>query len=366
MPETATATVPSLADSGRSQAFAERLVGTLNEGALCLMISIGHRTGLFDAMAELPPSTSGEIAAAAGLSERYVREWLGALVVGRVVEHDHAAGRYSLPPEHAAWLCRKVQADNIAVFAQYIPVLAAVENDVVDAFRNGGGVPYHRFGRFHDVMAEDSGQSVLSSLFDHILPLVPGLVGRLEAGARLLDAGCGQGRALLLMARRFPRSTFVGCDLSADAIETARRAAEQERLANVRFEVRDLRDFDRTAEPRAYDFVTTFDAVHDQAAPAALLRGIRRTLREDGAYLMQDVHASSHLHENLDHPMGTLLYTVSTMHCMTVSLAQDGDGLGTMWGRQRAESMLRDAGFSRIEVHRLPHDVQNDYWVVRP
>jgi 2-polyprenyl-3-methyl-5-hydroxy-6-metoxy-1,4-benzoquinol methylase len=353
-------------DLARAEAFAERLVRTLNEAALCLMVSVGHRTGLFDVLGELPPSTSEEIARAAGLSERYVREWLGALVTARVVEHDPGTGRYVLPREHAAWLCRKAQADNFAVFAQYIPVLGSVESDIVECFRNGGGVAYERYARFHEVMAEDSGQSVLSSLFGHILPLVPGLVERLEGGLRVLDAGCGQGRALIRLAQRFPRSTFVGCDLSAEAIETARHGAESEGLTNVRFEVRDLRDFDRTAEPEAYDFVTTFDAVHDQPAPAALLRGIRRTLRHGGVYLMQDIHASSHLHENLEHPMGTLLYTVSCMHCMTVSLAQDGDGLGTMWGRQKAERMLREAGFSRIEVHRLAHDIQNDYWVIRP
>lgn len=357
---------PSTYDQAKAEAFGERLVGTFNEAALCLMTSIGHRTGLFDAMGGLPPSTSEEIARAAGLNERYVREWLGAMVTARVVEHDAGTGRFVLPPEHAAWLCRKAQADNMAVFAQYVPVLGSVEDDLVECFRNGGGVPYERYGRFHDVMAEDSGQSVLSSLFDHILPLVPGLTDRLERGIDVLDAGCGQGRALIQMARRFPASRFTGCDLSAEAIDSARHAAGAEGLTNVRFETRDLGNFDRSAEPGAFDFVTTFDAVHDQAEPAALLKGIRRTLRSGGVYLMQDIHASSHLHENMDHPLGTFLYTVSCMHCMTVSLAQDGKGLGTMWGRQTAERMLREAGFSQVEVRQLPHDIQNDYWVIRP
>src|SRR5690606_7127615 len=115
----------------------------------------------------------------------------------------------------------------------------------------------------------------------------------------------------------------------------------------------------------AFDFVTTFDAIHDQGAPDAVLRGIARTLRPDGVYLMQDVLASSHVHENLNHPLATFLYAVSCCHCMPVSLAQGGAGLGTMWGRERARAMLRAAGFGRIEIHELPHDVQNDDYVIR-
>jgi hypothetical protein len=124
--------------------------------------------------------------------------------------------------------------------------------------------------------------------------------------------------------------------------------------------------FDEEAAPGAFGFVTTFDAVHDQARPGALLRGIRRSLRADGVYLMQDIDGSSRVEGNLDHPLGTFLYAISCMHCMTVSLAQGGEGLGAMWGREKAAELLGAAGFSGWEVHRLPHDVQNAYWVVRP
>lgn len=352
-------------DPAKVEAFAERVLGAFNDAALCLMTSVGHRTGLFDAMSELPPATSHEIAETAGLNERYVREWLGAMVTARVVEHDPETRRYALPPEHAAVLSRGAGADNMAVFAQYIPLLGSVEDDILECFRNGGGVPYEKFGRFHEVMAEDSGQSVLSSLFDHILPLVPGLLERLEEGIRVLDAGCGRGRALLLMARTFSKSEFVGYDLSEEAIGWARAEANRQGLTNVHFETRDLSQFDEDAEPEAFDLVTTFDAVHDQARPKALLRGIARTLRPDGVYLMQDIHASCEPHNNVDHPLGTLLYTVSTMHCMTVSLAQGGEGLGAMWGREVAARYLRESGFGELKIHRLDHDPQNDYYVVR-
>lgn len=356
---------PHELDRGRAEQFAGRIMAALNDGALCLMLSVGHRTGLLDALRTLPPSTSAEIAKQAGLDERYVREWLGAMVTAGVVEVDPATTRFVLPAEHAASLTRAAAADNLAVFAQYIPLLGAVEDDIVACFKNGGGVPYARFPRFHAVMAEDSGQSVLSSLESHILPLVPGLAERLATGLRVLDVGCGRGRILHRLATLFPASQFTGIDLSEEAIGYARDEARRLGLGNVEFVVADLSDFDRMAEPSAFDCITTFDAVHDQARPLRVLTGIHRALKPDGVYLMQDIKASSHVHENIGHPIGTFLYTVSCMHCMTVSLAQGGDGLGAMWGAQLTRDYLRRAGFTSIETHQPAHDIQNNWYVVR-
>lgn len=352
-------------DTSRSERFTEQLLTTLNGGAISLMVSIGHRTGLFDAMAELPPSGSREIADIAGLQERYVREWLGAMVVGGIVELT-GDDLYHLPDEHAAWLSRRSAADNMAVFGQYIGQLGSVEDDIVECFRNGGGVPYSRFHRFHEIMAEDSGQSVLPVIETHILDLVPGLVERLETGIDVLDCGCGRGKALLKLAARFPASNFTGYDLSAEAIEYASAEAAAQELHNVSFKQRDLSDFDTTAERGCFDLVFTFDAVHDQASPRRLLKGIRQSLKHDGVYIMQDIHAHSHVGDNSDHPLGPLLYTISCMHCMTVSLAQGGEGLGAMWGQEKAMELLREAGFSDIRVERFEHDIQNDWYVIRP
>lgn len=343
----------------RAEAFAERMVGVLNEGAIALMTSIGHRTRLFDTMAELEPSTSARIASAANLEERYVREWLGAMTVGGIVEHDPEEGTYHLPPEHAAFLTRAASPENIAAFAQYIPLLGSVEDPIVECFVNGGGVPYSEFTRFHEVMAEDSDQAIVAALLDHILPLVPGLTERLEDGIDVLDVGCGSGRAMNALARAFPKSRFAGYDLSEEAVSRAR--AEANGAKNVRFEVRDAATLD---EVERYDLITTFDAVHDQADPAAVLRGIHDALRPNGVYLMVDIAASSHVHGNMDHPIGPFLYTISCMHCMTVSLARGGAGLGAMWGEELAREMLAEAGFTKVAVERLPHDFQNNYFIV--
>jgi 2-polyprenyl-3-methyl-5-hydroxy-6-metoxy-1,4-benzoquinol methylase len=345
--------------------FADRLLAALNDASLVLMISIGHRTGLFDTIRGMPPATSEEIARGAGLNERYVREWLGAMVTSRVMELDRATGRYSLPPEHAAYLTRPAGADNIAVFAQYIPILGAVEDEIVRSFREGGGVPYESFARFHEVMAEDSGQSVMSSLESHVLPLVPGLTDRLDQGIRVLDVGCGRAVVMTRLAALYPRSFFRGLDLSEEAIGFAREAAERLGLSNITFSARDLSDFDRTAEPEAYDWITTFDAVHDQARPLNVLRGIHRALKPDGIYLMQDIKGSSDPSKNLDHPIGTFLYTVSCLHCMTVSLAQGGEGLGAMWGEEKTREYLQRAGFRSVEKKELAHDIQNNWYIVR-
>ncbi len=355
----------SVFDSTKAENFAERLLMTLNHGALCLMISVGHRTGLFDVLRDMAPASAREVAAKAGLNERYVREWLGAMVTGRVIEMDPATERVSLPPEHAAFLTRPAGADNLAVFAQYIPLLGNVEDAIVECFKHGGGVPYGKFPRFHDVMAEDSGQSVLSSLEAHIVPLVPGWAERMQAGTQMLDVGCGRGRIINRLAELYPKSRFTGMDLSGEAILFAWEEAAGKKLRNVEFIVADLSRFDETAEVEAFDFVTTFDAIHDQAKPLNVLRGIHRTLRPEGIYLMQDIKGSSKIFNNLDHPLGPLLYTVSCMHCMTVSLAQNGEGLGAMWGEEKTREYLQKAGFASVEKHELAHDIQNNWYVIR-
>jgi SAM-dependent methyltransferase len=349
-------------DPAHVDAFGGRLLGVLNDAALALMLSLGHRTGLFDTMAALPPAPAAQIAVAAKLNARYVREWLGAMTVGRIVNHDPIAGTYHLPPEHAALLTRAAAPNNLAAFMQYPAVLGQVEDRIVDCFRAGGGVPYSEFKRFHEVMAEDSGQTVVAALFDHIVPLVPGLAAQLEEGIDVLDLGCGRGIALAALARRFPRSRFLGVDFSAEAIAWARDQVQQDALPNLRYEVRDAAAL---ALENTFDFIVTFDAIHDQARPDRVLAAIARALKPDGVYLMQDIHASSTHHGDRDHPAGPLLYTISTMHCMTVSLAAGGMGLGTMWGRETAQRMLRDAGFTRIRIERLAHDFQNDYYIVR-
>jgi 2-polyprenyl-3-methyl-5-hydroxy-6-metoxy-1,4-benzoquinol methylase len=349
-------------NEAEAQAFAEKMFGVINGAALALMTSIGHRTGLFDTMAGLPPATSAQIAEASGLNERYVREWLGAMVTGRIIEYDPANGTYFLPREHAAFLTRAASPNNLATTTQFIPLLGAVEDQIVASFRQGGGVPYSSYPRFHEVMVEESNQTVVAGLIEAILPLAPGLVEKLREGIEVTDIGCGRGRALMLLARTFPQSSFTGYDFSEEAIAAARAEAAQQGLTNLRFEVKDAAEIDETVR---YDLITAFDAIHDQAAPRKVLKAIARALRPGGVFLMQDIRASSHVEKNIDHPLGAFTYTVSCLHCMTVSLALGGEGLGAAWGEERALELLAEAGFENVDVRQLPHDIINNYYIAR-
>jgi 2-polyprenyl-3-methyl-5-hydroxy-6-metoxy-1,4-benzoquinol methylase len=328
------------------------------------MISIGHQTRLFDVMSKLLPSTSEEIAQSANLNERYVREWLGAMVTANIVEYDPTKQKYHLPAEHAAFLTRAAGLNNIAVFTQYIALMGEVEQKIIECFHKGGGVPYSAYPRFQELQAEETARIFDARLLDSILPLVDGLEDRLKSGIDVLDVGCGRGRAINIMARAYPKSSFVGYDISTEGIESARHEAIEWNLTNVKFEIKDTTTIN---EHEKYDLITAFDTIHDQAQPSKVLKEIYNALRKDsGVFLMQDIAASSHLHENMNNPLAPTLYTFSTMHCMTVSLAYNGEGLGTVWGKQKAEQKLGEAGFSHpIEVKQIEDDILNYYYIAR-
>jgi 2-polyprenyl-3-methyl-5-hydroxy-6-metoxy-1,4-benzoquinol methylase len=349
-------------DHEHAEAFLARVASIIDAAAIASMISIGHRLALFDTMAGMPPAGSGEIAGKAGLSERYVREWLAVMTVGRIVTYDPQTATYQLPPAHAASLTRRGELGNMAVYGQFASLLGAVQDRVLECFRTGEGLHYHDYPDFHAIMAEDSGQTVTARLFDAILPLASGVIERLRTGIDVMDAGCGRGAALIAMAERFPSSRFLGYDMCFDAIACANAEIEARGLSNIRFETRDLTGYDEVAK---FDFITTFDAVHDQKDPEGLLAALRRALRPNGIYLMQDIGGSARLENNMEFPMAAMLYAVSTTHCTPVSLGQGGEGLGTMWGWETAQDMLHKVGFRNVERHVLAHDPMNVWFVSR-
>jgi len=350
----------ALFDQAKSDAFGQHMIDVVNHGAVALMVSIGHRVGLFDAMANGLPATSQQIAQSAHLNERYVREWLGALVTGRVIDYTPAEATYALPAEHAAWLTRAAGVNNMSLSAEFIPLLAQVEEAIVECFRAGGGVAYSSYPRFQQLMAENSAAFHDASLIPTILPLVPGIGERLQAGLEVADIGCGSGHDINLMAQGYPHSRFTGYDFSEEGIAVGRAEAQKMGLANAHFEARDVA---RLNLHERFDLVTAFDAIHDQAQPARVLQGILSALRPGGIFLMVDIGASSHVHENLDLATAPLMYTISCLHCMTVSLALDGAGLGAMWGEQKAGQMLAEAGFARIESKRVEGDPVTIYFI---
>jgi 2-polyprenyl-3-methyl-5-hydroxy-6-metoxy-1,4-benzoquinol methylase len=349
-------------DPAKLDEFRGKMLCALNGAALALMTSIGHRAGLFDVMSRMPPATSAEIATQSGLHERYVREWLAAMVTGGVIDYEPGTATYSLPREHAALLTRAARPDNMAATCQWIPVLGSVEDRILECFERGGGVPYSEFARFHSTVADECDETIAASLIESILPLADGLPEALARGIDVLDVGCGNGRALNRLAAAFPRSRFTGYEAHPECIESARAEARSLRLANARFAVRDL---SRLGHMDDYDCVTAFDTIHDQAQPEAVLRGIAEALRPDGVFLMRDVAGTSHLEADVAHPLAPFVYTISCMYCMTISLAAGGAGIGAMWGSERALRMLSDAGLGRVELRQLPQDAMTLYFVAR-
>lgn len=350
----------TLADTPAEEQFLDRIAQAIDAGALSIMLSIGHKLGLFDTLAKLPPSTSDQIAAAATLSERYVREWLAAMVVTEIILYDPVSSTYRLPAEHAACLTQGAPLGNLAVYAQFVAMAGSMQDRILECFETGDGLSYTDYPCFHQIMAEDSSQTVAANIAGLLADLMPEMASRLARGIDVLDAGCGSGLSLIAMAQSFPHSRFVGFDLCADVIRMARDAASQQGLNNIDFQVADLACWETK---NAFDLITSFDAVHDTKDPQQLLKRIHAALRPNGMYLMQDIGGSTHLENNIDFPFAAFLYTMSTVHCTPVSLAQGGKGLGTMWGWETAARMLDEAGFQNIERNVLPHDPMNVWFV---
>jgi len=349
-------------DAAKTEAFGAEMTALLNHSFLAMMISLGHRTGLFDRLATLPPSTSRQIAEASGLDERYVREWLGAMACGRIVDHDGKAATYFLPREHAAFLTRDAGPNNLAMMTQFLALGGAIEDRVVACFREGGGVAYSEQEKFTSLQAEFSAMFADAALVGAMLPLAGGVVQALERGARVLDVGCGSGHAVCLMAKAFPNSRFEGLDFDEKGISAARSEASALGLENTTFFQGDAHALGAAAD---YDLITAFEVIHDLRDPTAGLSAIHRALRPGGTLFMLEPAASSHLADNVAHPFGPFLYTASVFHCMTVSLAQGGAGCGTAWGEANTRAALARAGFDSVEVKRLEGDVMNYYYVAR-
>jgi 2-polyprenyl-3-methyl-5-hydroxy-6-metoxy-1,4-benzoquinol methylase len=345
-----------------TEEFAAKIAASIDSASQAILLSIGHQTRLFDTLADLPPATSSQIADAAGLDERYVREWLGGVVSGQIVDYDPTTQTYSLPHHRAAVLTHAAGPDNLARVAQFIPLLGEVEQKIIGCFHNGGGLPYSDYPRFHTLMAEMSGQVFDAALIDVILPMADGLTEQLRAGADVADIGTGSGHAINVMASAFPASRFTGIDFSDEGLGVGRAEAKRLGLTNATFVAKDVAALDAA---QTYDVITVFDAIHDQAQPARVLENIYDALRPGGTLLMVDIKASSRLEDNVGVPLASYLYTVSTMHCMSVSLGLDGAGLGTCWGHQLATSMLADAGFTQVSIREIESDPFNNYYIAR-
>jgi 2-polyprenyl-3-methyl-5-hydroxy-6-metoxy-1,4-benzoquinol methylase len=339
-------------DRAKAEAFVGKVLGDSGGAMATLLAGIGDRLGLFKNLAADGSATSEELAARAGLNERYVREWLGGMLAAGYLAYDPATERFTLPPEHVPVLATEGDPVFFGGLHQDLLAQTRVLDQVSRAFREGGGVPQSAYGEDNwDGLERVTSGWFENSLLDVWLPGVPEALARLERGCDVADVGCGRGRALIKLATAFPNSRFVGFDNFEPGVERATIYAHEAGVSDrVRFEQRDA----ARGLPARFDLVTTFDVIHDSADPPGILRAIRQALSDDGVYLCVDINASDKREENVG-PIATLFYGFSILYCMTTSLAAGGMGLGTVG---LPESVLRllatQAGFG--SVRRVPLD----------
>ena len=347
--------------------FSEKIIDILNHGAINLAMAIGYRTGLFDVMdAFESPQTIEAISDRAGLNPRYVQEWLGAMTTAEIVELSEAKdgeNQYYLPRHCGDLIARRAGNSNLGVYTQEIPLLTTCAMEaVIDGFTTGEGVTYDHYPKFQAFMSQLANAKHRQVLVNKFLPSVEKgrMIPHLESGIQVCDLGCAEGVAVMLMAQAFPQSRFVGIDISSEAIDEARRQTRRQKIENLEFMVLDAAHLKNNREMKGlFDYVTAFDAIHDQTRPLDVLRGVHHILVPGGRFSMVDIAANSNLADNLAHPMGPFLYTVSLMHCMPVGLVGKGSGLGMMWGREKAVEMLEMAGFQRVQVLEMRDDPFN-------
>jgi 2-polyprenyl-3-methyl-5-hydroxy-6-metoxy-1,4-benzoquinol methylase len=335
------------------EAFAERVLGDYAGANAFFMAGIGDRLGLFKELATNGAATSDELATRTRLQERYVREWLGGMAAAGYLDYDPATGRYALPADHVPVLAEEAGPVFFgSAFFDFSTNFGETYRRLVDAFRDGGGVPQREYG----AEVAESIERFTAPWFEHMLvqqwlPLMPDTLAKLEEGAMVCDVGCGRGRALSKLAAAFPRSRFVGYDIYEPAIQAARARVQDAGVADrVRLEVRDAAQ----GFGERFDVVTTFDVLHDSVDPQGILSAIRSALSSDGRYICLEINCADRPQDNLG-PLGTVLYGLSLAYCLPVSLAEGGAGLGTLGlPESRLSELATEAGFSK--VRRVPID----------
>lgn len=344
-------------DREKAKQAAQRVVADVATAMHAAMNFIGDRLGLFKAMKDAGPLTIEQLAAKTGFSQRYLREWLSSMAAAQYLQYDPAAHTYLLTPEYAAALADENSPYFVGSYFQIVQATMSVAPKVADAFRTGKGVTQADYPQWmFEATERNSRPRYQYKLARKWIPAMPQVVERLGRGGTAADVGCGGGRAAILIAKAFPNARVVGYDLHAESIERARRNAAEAGVADrVSFEVAN-----GTHLPAGkFDLVTTFDVVHDSVDPVALMSSIRRALAPGGTYMVQEINISPNVEDNIK-PMGKLVYSVSTLYCMTTSLAHGGAGIGAAMGEPKARELATAAGFSHFR--RLP--IEDDFVIL--
>jgi 2-polyprenyl-3-methyl-5-hydroxy-6-metoxy-1,4-benzoquinol methylase len=356
-------TTPTL-DPAKIDAAADRAIGYLSGAAISAMVYLGDQLGLYRVLRDSDRLTSTELASRSGLDERWVREWLHSQASAGLLEHG-PEGVFGLSAETAAVLADEGHPAFVGGgFALIFPLLQRWDR-LFESFRSGRGVPYNDLGLEHAVgESRFSSPWMRANLVPVILPGLDDVVPKLDQGAKVADVGCGSGRALLEMARAYPRSEFHRYDSSEVAIRLAQQNLTGAGLANVHFH---RTAASTLAADENFDFILTWDCLHDMTDPAGAMRSIRAAIKPDGTWLIVDINGQPTPQENYRHPLGGLLYAISVLDCLACSTYQEGGaGLGTLGLPEPvARKMVAEAGFTRFLVRDFGNPL-NSFYEVRP
>jgi len=344
--------VQSTLDKKKMEAFGDRLLRDNAASMRSALNYIGDKLGLFKALNDAGKVTAPELARKTGLNERYLQEWLSAMVAGEYVTYDPAAKTFFLPVEHAAFLADTESPMFSGALMVMIKALFDVTPEVAQCFQNGGGVPHSKQSPEMDEATERfSRQFFRFYLTQEWIPLSTGLGERLKKGALVADVGCGAGESVVTLAKAYPNSEIWGYDNFAPVVDRANARAKQLGLKNAHFAATDILEIDKKG---TFDIVTAFDVIHDMSDPVGGMKSVRALLRPDGVFLMCEMNVSDRLEENIN-PFASMLYSVSTLYCMTVSLAESGAGIGACMGERRARKLAEEAGFSSFTRIPITH-----------
>ena len=348
-------------DEKKLNSFMDKIFNDLSGSYTTLLCIIGDRLDLFKKLEKYGPITSQDFAKKSKINERYAKEWLNGLTCAQYIEFNPTDYTFTLPDEHAQALTK--EAGPMFVAGIYQSLFGEVKNleRLLDAFQNGKGIPIEEYDKNEFIGTE----RMTSSWFENLLvqewiPSISGLTEKLKKGIKVADIGCGRGKAIIKLAKAFPNSKFYGYDIHKESIEGATLNAKNEKLDNNVF----FKSSDITKEglpEKEYDLITTFDVIHDMAHPYNALQIIRKSLKDDGTYLLLEINTKDKLEDNIG-PFGTLFYGWSIMYCMTVSLGAGGEGLGTAGlPESKVKEYCTRAGFKYIKKVSLDNPFNSLY-----
>lgn len=347
--------------------FTRKVSGSITGGMNCALTLVGEQLGLYRALAEIGPADSNALAAKTNLAERWVREWLYQQACIGQISYEETNDTFFLTQEAKAVLASPEHPAYLGGMFHSVVALFETVGDLPDCFRSGLGQSFDDKGESCACGIERMSRKFQSrSLVPELLPKLDDVLTKLEAGAKVADVGCGAANSTIAMAKAFPNSEFIGYDISMHALNRARNNINSAALHNVR--LHNAID-NPLPEDASFDFITTFDVVHDSTHPAQLIGAIRQSLKDDGTWLCADIQGRPTFAENLkDNPMATIAYSFSVLVCMSAGLSVPGGaGLGTLgFHEQKAREMTAGAGFTRFRTLPFEGDVFNAFYEVRP